>query len=301
MKTSVHFLCMAAVLACLAFPVGSGAQTIAVAKGTDECRLPASRALSRGETYAESLAVDTPRFLPPKEAVAMDDEEIFGVHLKGFTAAFPLRFLVWHEAVNFLAGGEKRSLTYCPYAGSAIGYTGFTLAVSGLVADSNLILTDRETKSRLIQMDGGFFDGPLRGRTPETFPVTHTTWGRWRQAHPESSLLAAPDGGVWDYDCSPFENYRESDALFFPVSTHGGGLSPKERVLVLTAGGQRTALLVTGFGKRHPKGLDFTLGGRPVRVTVNENMGSLDYEGASGFEAYWFAFHARWPDIRPLR
>jgi len=233
--------------------------------------------------------------------VAMDEEEVFGVNLKGFTAAFPLRFLVWHEAVNFLAGGEKRSLTYCPYAGSVLGLTGYTMGASGLVADSNLILTDRETKSRLVQMDGAFFDGPLRGRAPESFPVTHTTWGRWRQAHPESSLLAAPDGGAWDYDCSPFENYRESDALFFPVSTHGGGLSPKERVLVLTAGKERMAFLITGFGQRHPDGLEFTLGGKAVRVRPDEALGTLVVAGADSFEAYWFAFHARWPDIRPLR
>ncbi len=288
-------------LLCCAFPAFGSGQIVAVPKGADEHRQPATRALSRGETFAEQLAVDAPRFLGPDDAAALDEEEVFGVSLKGFVAAFPLRFLVWHEAVNFLAGGEKRSLTYCPYAGAAVGFSGFTLAVSGLVADSNLILTDRETKSRLVQMDGTFFDGPLRGRAPETFPVTHSTWGRWRQAHPHSMLLAAPDGGVWDYDCSPFENYRESDALFFPVGAHGGGLSPKERVLVLTAGGERTALLVTGFGQRHPGGLEFSLGGRRVRVRLNEALGALTAEGADGFEAYWFAFHARWPDIRPLR
>lgn len=288
-------------LLCCPFPALAAEQTIAVQKGSEAHREAATHALARGDVFTENLALDAPRFLGPEQASALDEEDVLGVALRGFTAAFPLRFLVWHEAVNFLAGGEKRSLTYCPYAGAALGFSGYTLAVSGLVADSNLILTDRETRSRLVQMDGNFFDGKLKGRSPETFPVVRTTWGRWRQAHPDSMLLDAPNGGAWDYDASPFESYRESDALFFPVTAHGGGLSPKERVLALQAGGERAALVVTGFGQRHPQGLAFSLGGKPVRVTVNESLGALRVEGADAFEAYWFAFHARWPNIRPLR
>ncbi|EPR42818.1 Protein of unknown function DUF3179 [Desulfovibrio sp. X2] len=270
-------------------------------QGSSECRLPVVKTLAEGEPCAESLAIADPRFVPAREASLPGDEEVFGVRMEGFTAAFPMRIMAWHEVANFLADGEKRSLTYCPYADSAVGFSGCTLVPSGQVSESNLVLTDRETKSRFVQMDGVAFSGPRTGEKPATFPVTRTTWARWLAANPATLVLVPPDGTGWDYDSAPFQAYGDSAALIFPVSTHGGPLGPKDRVLVVQNGEKRVAAEIKDFDLRHPQGLDLTLDARPVRVARDTASGDLAVDGATSFEADWFAVKARWPGISLIR
>lgn len=55
------------------------------------------------------------------------------------------------------------------------------------------VLYDRDTGSLWMHVTGACFDGPRAGRRLRPLATsTHTTWGAWRRAHPETDVMA-PD------------------------------------------------------------------------------------------------------------
>ena len=87
------------------------------------------------ETYFSLLEKNAISGGPPKDGIpAIDNSEytsteegdswllpqdiVFGIHYKGFVAAYPQRILVWHEVLNETISGENLSVTYCPLTGT---------------------------------------------------------------------------------------------------------------------------------------------------------------------------------------
>ena len=75
-----------------------------------------------------------------------------------------------------------------------------TLAVSGRLWRDALIMFDRETRSLWSQILGESVAGPLQGRKLEELPSQVTTWGDWKQRHPESLVLKKPKQRGSTYD-----------------------------------------------------------------------------------------------------
>lgn len=82
-----------------------------------------------------------------------------------------------------------------------------TLAVSGKLWRDALIMFDRETRSLWSQILGASVAGPLEGRELEEIPSQVTTWGSWRQRHPETLVLKKPRQSGSNYD-DYFDNPR---------------------------------------------------------------------------------------------
>jgi hypothetical protein len=78
------------------------------------------------------------------------------------------------------------------YARRAGGRTLTFDFAAGLV-DDNLLLADRETDSIWSQLEGRAIDGPLEGEPLTTVPSLQTTWGHWRQLHPDTEVMVLPD------------------------------------------------------------------------------------------------------------
>lgn len=58
----------------------------------------------------------------------------------------------------------------------------------GLMRD-NLLLYDKETGSLWSQMESKAVSGPLEGTPLETFPALQTSWGHWKQLHPNTDVM----------------------------------------------------------------------------------------------------------------
>ena len=56
------------------------------------------------------------------------------------------------------------------------------------VDKGTLIMYDDQTRSRWSQLFGEAVEGPMKGQTLEKLPSTMTTWGQWRDLHPDTTV-----------------------------------------------------------------------------------------------------------------
>jgi hypothetical protein len=159
------------------------------------------------------------------------------------TRAYPLRYLHYHEIVNDVLDGDPVAITWCPLCGSAIVYDrvhkGCTLefGVSGKLADDDLVMYDRRTKSEWKQSSGRCIAGEFDGDSLSVRPAAIISWHEFRESYPEGVVLQQPGGESEtasedetpeeiDYDTTPYETYFESEG--FGLSAHRGAGNSRE-------------------------------------------------------------------------
>ncbi|RQG94339.1 DUF3179 domain-containing protein [Natrarchaeobius chitinivorans] len=174
-------------------------------------------------------AVDGPEFEPVDDVGdrIRDGDPVFGVRRGGEAKAYPQSILVHHEIVNDEIGGEPVAVTYCPLTGTAMGFErgDTTLGVSGHLLNSNLVMYDRADESYWPQMLATAIEGDLEAASLLEFPVVWTTWERWIEAYPDSTVLTEETGYARDYDGDPYGTYNpktgyygeDSDWMFDPL------------------------------------------------------------------------------------
>lgn len=191
-------------------------------------------------------ALENPRMLPADRGGYLDEAEpVFGVSINGDHRAYPLRILDWHEMANDLVGGKPVALAYCTLCGAAILYDTtvggqtYDFGSSGFLFRSNKLMYDRQTNSLWNHLTGEPVIGPLAesGITLETLPVVSTSWGRWREQHPDTKVVALATGHKRKYVPGAYYGaYFASPGTMFPVwrqdDTHG----LKEQLFALRIG-----------------------------------------------------------------
>ena len=86
------------------------------------------------------------------------------------------------------------------YSREVAGQT-LTLGVSGKLIRNVLVMFDRETDTLWPQLTGVGLEGELKGETLEFLPSIHTTWGEWRELHPDTvALVKGYRGNVDNYE-----------------------------------------------------------------------------------------------------
>ena len=69
----------------------------------------------------------------------------------------------------------------------------FTLRVSGMVRDGNLVMYDEQTGTLWLQETGAALQGPLSGKSLKPLPPGQyeagIRWDEWRSRHPDSKVL----------------------------------------------------------------------------------------------------------------
>ena len=155
-------------------------------------------------------SIDDPVFIPASRARLDPDDMVIGFAHEGQARAYPQRILVHHEIVNDQVGGLNVAITYCPLTATAQGFKrgSTTLGVSGQLLNSNLVLFDRETRSYFSQINATGLTGQHRGRTLDEVNVIWTTWGRWREAHPDTEVLSEETGHLRNYARDPYGGYN---------------------------------------------------------------------------------------------
>jgi hypothetical protein len=221
--------------------------------------------LSGGPPKDGIPSVDDPSFWSVSEAdeFLAPGDVVFGVAGESDVKAYPQRVLVWHEITNDVVDGENVSVTYCPLTGTAMGFfRGETeFGVSGRLVNSNLVMYDRETDSRWPQVLATAMSGPFEGQSLTEFPLTWTTWGEWKAAHPDTVVLSEETGHVRNYNRDPYGEYNpprgyytNENTLFAPLSADDRyhekavvvGARPREGVVAFRKESLREQGLLTG-------------------------------------------------------
>lgn len=231
-----------------------------------------------------------------------DERLVFGVVVGGEARAYPKNIMEIHEMVNDTLGGRRIGLPYCTLCGSAQAYLtdavpdGFEtleLRTSGLLSRSNKVMFDFRTFSMFDTFLGTALTGPLRqaGFTLEPVTVVTSTWGDWKLAHPDTTIVAE-DGGIGrSYALDPLGG-RDDDRPIFPIGAVDPRLPVQEQVVGVEApDGTAIAFPVDAVGRAIDVGQKVELAGV---VIVSDGAGLVaqldDGTPVTSHQAFWFAW-----------
>lgn len=115
-----------------------------------------------------------------------------------------------------------------------------TFGTSGLLYRSNKLMYDRQTFTLWSNLTGEPVVGRL-ARSPvrlEVLPVTVTTWGEWKAAHPDTTVTRLDEsfGRRWGYDYKPGAADRSRAGVRFPVWQKSKALDDKTEIYALRSG-----------------------------------------------------------------
>ncbi|MEL6915846.1 MAG: DUF3179 domain-containing (seleno)protein [Pseudomonadota bacterium] len=252
-------------------------------------------------------AADNPEVTTAAEARWLTDNAIvFGLEINGEARAYPRRIMEVREMVNDTLGGRDLGIPYCTLCGAAQAY--YTddlppgvarpiLRTSGLLSRSNKVMYDLETRSVFDTFLGHAVTGPLAeaGVTLPRAGLVTTTWGDWKAAHPDTTVLVEALALGRDFN---FREGRDADGPIFPV----GDVDPRLEVQEDVIG----AVTATGTPVAFPHGAALLAlrDGRAVRfedIEIVLTAGGLkaqrvDGSDPGGHDAFWFAWSQFHPD-----
>jgi len=252
-------------------------------------------------------AIDNPEVSSADAATWLaDDDIIFGVEINGEARAYPRQIMEVREMVNDTLGGRDIALPYCSLCGAAQAYftdrmpNGVTrpvLRTSGLLIRSNKVMYDVETNSLFDTFLGTAVTGPLADLDVVLPPVTviTSTWGAWRDAFPETTVLVEELALGRDYN---LRETRDARGPIFPIGDVDPRLPVQEDVVgVISSTGQpiafpRSSAIAALKDGRSVEHSDVTL------VLFADGLRALTADGQQvpSHEAYWFAWSQFYDD-----
>ncbi len=250
-------------------------------------------------------AADNPEVSSADEADWLDDDAVvFGVTIGDESRAYPRRIMEVREMVNDTLGGRDFAMPYCTLCGSAQVYLTDEmpdgvdrpiLRTSGLLIRSNKVMYDLNTNSVFDTFRGDAVTGPLAelGLVLDQVPVVTTTWGDWRQAHPETTVLIEDLALGRDFD---FRNGRDADGPIFPIGDADPRLPVHADVLGVVTESGPLAFWVDGAIAALEAGRVVEAGGVSA-VLDGGGVRAVDGDGESlpSHQAFWFA----WSQFHP--
>ncbi len=241
-----------------------------------------------------------------------DDETVFGVTLGGASRAYPKHQMETHELVLDTLGGRRLALPYCTLCASAQvflldelprGVEAPVLRTSGLLSRSNKVMIDLSTDSLFDTFTGRAISGPLRERDvrlPQAAVVT-TTWGEWKAAHPNTTILLE-DGGLGRTYDRDLLGGRDDAGPVFPVGAVDSRLAAQERVVGVLVEGQALAFHAGEARAALARGERVALGDVSLAL-AGGGLVAVDGDGASlpSHPALWFAWSQFYPSLQLWR
>lgn len=155
--------------------------------------------------------IDYPQFVSADESFAWlsDEDVVFGVNYLGIQRAYPRKILRWHKVVNDMYSETPVVVNFCAFCETAVSYIGLVAGTatkfgfSGDVYEGDAIIYDRsEVESLWLQSTGEAIAGPAYENKAvlNVIPTTTTTWGRWKEKHPNTTVLSRDTGYNYAYD-----------------------------------------------------------------------------------------------------
>ena len=251
-------------------------------------------------------AADNPPVSDAKTATWLSDDDIvFGIGINGDYRAYPRRIMEVREMVNDTLGGRQLGIPYCTLCGSAQAYLTDevpktverpVLRTSGLLIRSNKVMFDVNTFSVFDTFTGHAVSGPLSeiGLELNQVGVVTTTWGEWKAAHPETSVLIEALALGRNFD---FRNNRDADGPIFPIGDVDPRLPVQEEVLgVFSESGTAVAFHLASARDQLAEGRSIAF--ENIRL-IRDGGGirAVDVTGKDlgGHQSFWFA----WSQFHP--
>ncbi|MEO1562865.1 MAG: DUF3179 domain-containing (seleno)protein [Pseudomonadota bacterium] len=251
-------------------------------------------------------AADNPEVESAENAWLEEDQVVFGIVVNGQARAYPRSIMEVREMVNDTLGGRDLGIPYCTLCGAAQAY--FTddlpegverpiLRTSGLLSRSNKVMYDLNTYSVFDTFLGKALTGPLaeKGVVLKQASVVTTTWGEWKAAHPDTTVLKERYALGRDPD---FRNTRDANGPIFPVGDVDPRLSVHEDVIgVITASGTPVAFQRTAAMLALQNGEEITF--ENVHLELDGGgVKAVDADGSDigSHQAFWFAWSQFYPD-----
>jgi hypothetical protein len=230
-----------------------------------------------------------------------DDRYVFGVEIGGEARAYPRNIMEVHEMVNDSLGGRRFALPYCTLCGSAVLYFtddlpqpfgGPTLRTTGLLSRSNNIMYDVVTSSAFDTFTGRTVSGPLweAGIELTRGTVITTTWGEWKAAHPDTTVVAFDAAGPRGYSLDPLGG-RDDAGPIFPIGDRDPRLPVHEQVIgVVDPEGTAIAFPVGPATARLRAGGVVGLGGVELRIEAGGLVAEYGGSAIPSSQSFWFAW-----------
>lgn len=251
-------------------------------------------------------AIDNPVVTTAEQAEWLEDSDtVFGVEINGETRAYPRQIMEVREMVNDTLGGRNFAMPYCTLCGAAQVYLTDELAdgidrpimrTSGLLIRSNKVMYDVTSGTVFDTFRGNAVAGPLQeeGVVLDQVTVITATWGDWKEANPDTTVLIEADALGRDFD---FRNGRDADGPIFPIGDVDPRLPVQEDVFGVLVDGQaigfhvETAIaILRNGGEVSLNGVNLGLAGGGVRAFDDAG------ESLAGHQAFWFAWSQFHPD-----
>jgi Protein of unknown function (DUF3179) len=235
-----------------------------------------------------------------------DDAIVFGVVVNDQARAYPKNIMEVHELVNDTLGGRRIGMPYCTLCASAqayftddvVGKRQLVFRTSGLLSRSNKVMYELRTKSVFDTFKGRAVSGPLRRAsvTLEQVTVVTSTWGAWKAAHPDTTIVAR-DGGIGrQYPEDPLGG-RDDHGPIFPVGDVDPRLHEQEQVVgVVARDGTPVAFPAAAARDALEAGKQVRLAGVRLELDGDGLRAVLDSGAeAVSHQAFWFA----WSQFHP--
>ncbi|MGE3314374.1 MAG: DUF3179 domain-containing protein [Planctomycetaceae bacterium] len=242
-------------------------------------------------------ALNKPKFISAAEATQfVSTEPVIGVRINGESRAYPQRIIDWHQAVNDVVSGIPVSITCCGLTGTAICFNRqgpkgqlLTLNSSGLVYRGNELLYDDETHSLWCQITGRQVVGEESDEAFElsSFPVVISSWGEWKEEHPDTRVLSTDTGFRRNYEPGAARGrYFEAPETVFPPYQPDDSLPAKTRVFGLFSADEKSTKAYPVSALVKTRVINDTVGETPyVLVSTNGEL-TVDWKRRNGVTRY---------------
>lgn len=269
--------------------------------------ISAEKILPGGPVKDGIPSIDSPQFIPVEQVSWLKgDEQVLSLSINGVTRAYPIAILNWHEIVNDNISGSPVVVSYCPLCGTGMAFSAkvdgraLEFGVSGLLYNSDVLLYDRQTESLWSQLMTESVSGPMQGSKLEMLALHQMTWAAWQKRYSDGQVLSRDTGYVRDYARSPYAQYDDISAIYFPVEFLSRAYHPKERVLGVEVAGKFKAYPFAELAKHGGdriedkfNGVDFEIQFDVISRTgeVRLKAGDLPQPAVNAFWFAWYTFH----------
>ena len=269
--------------------------------------VPASEILSGGPGKDGIPALTDPAVVPVADAgfLALADR-VIGVRIGDEARAYPLRLLMWHEAVNDSLAGVPIAVIYCPLCDSVSvidrrldGRT-YTFGISGLLLNSNVLLYDRTDDALWSQVGLTAISGPNVGRTLRHLPWELAAFGGWRTANPKATVVTFDTGYDRAYGQPAYGDYFRNDQLLYPLVREDRRLPRKDPIVGVKIGATTRAYPVRAILKATDGIVRDTIEGQEIvlqadRESLTVRVVEAPPEAVVVY-TFWFAWGAFHPE-----
>ena len=228
-----------------------------------------------------------------------DRDVVFGVVVGGEAIGLPKNQMEVHEMVHLTLGGREIAIPYCTLCGSAQAYyvddvPGIDRAVlrtSGLLSRSNKLMYDLTTGSAIDTFTGEALSGSLAadGVTLEQVSVVASTWGDWKDAHPDTRIVAE-DGGIGRTYIEDPLGGRDAAGPIFPVGDIDPRLPGQERVVGAIGDDGTPVAFPVGDARAELAKDEIQFAGLTARLEDAIRIYDSDGSEVVSHESFWFAW-----------